>query len=110
MRSIYEELKLRGQLSLPEIRSCMSDLVEGLVYLHENGSTHGNINIFSAYLNFSECKLKPNITEVEDSSAKTLDFKADITALAIVMHEMAYGLNMAVASQQTLYEKEKYYR
>jgi hypothetical protein len=46
---------------------------------------------------------------VEDSS-KTVDFKTDITSLAIVMHEMAYGISAAVASQETQYEKEKYYR
>jgi hypothetical protein len=71
---------------------------------------HGNINIFSTYLNFSECKIRPCITETDDCSSKTLNFKEDINSIAILLHEMAYGITPTVASEQTLYEKEKYYK
>ena len=70
-----------------------------MVYLHENDLVHGNINIFSTYLNFSECKLRPCISETDDGSSKTLNFKEDIKSIAILLNEMAYGVTPIVASE-----------
>jgi hypothetical protein len=110
MRSIYEELKVKGQLCLKEIKNYLSDLIEGLVFLHENDIIHGNVNIFGVFINFSECKIKLNITDIVEEDTKDLDFKSDIASLAIVVHEMAYGINLESFKQDTVYEREKLYK
>lgn len=106
-RSMYDELKAKGRLPMKELRSYLSDLIEGLVFLHQNDIVHGSINIFALLLNFQHCKIKLNISDVADS--KALDFKADILSLAIAVHEMAYGMSAEVSKQPSGYEREKLY-
>lgn len=104
---MYDELKVKGRLQMKELRSYMLDLIEGLVFLHQNDIVHGSINIFALLINYQQCKIKLNVSDVADS--KVMDFKADILSLAVAVHEMAYGMSVEVSKQQSGYEREKLY-
>lgn len=100
-RSMYDELKVKGRLPMKELRSYLSDLIEGLVFLHQNDIVHGSLNIFAILINFQQCKIKLNVSDVTE--AKGLDYKADVLSLAIAGYEMAYGMSEEVARQQSGY-------
>ena len=102
-RSMYDELKERGRLPLKELRSYLSDLIEGLVFLHQNDIVHGSISIFAVLINFQQCKIKLNVSDVAE--AKGLDYKADILSLTIAVFEMAYGVSEEVSKQLSGYER-----
>lgn len=102
-RSVYDELKAKGRLPMKQLRSYLTDLIEGLVFLHQNDIVHGSLNIFAMLINFQQCKVKLNVSGVAE--AKALDFQADILSLAIAVHEMAYGMSEEVAKQQSGYER-----
>ena len=106
--NIYEELREKGIFNLERIRKYTSDLVKGLVYLHQNQKVHGSVNIFMVFSNFGECKLKHSLTQCINQEKFT--FKDDIEGLAMVIFEMAHGIIPLTACTQTLYEKEKMYK
>ena len=60
-RTAYEELKEARRFPLIAIRVYLSDLIEGVSFLHENQIIHGNINLFQVFLCFNECKIKPSL-------------------------------------------------
>lgn len=102
-RSMYDELKAKGRLPMKELRSYLTDLIEGLVFLHQNDIVHDSLNIFAILINFQQCKIKLNVSDVTE--AKGLDYRADILSLAIAAYEMAYGMSEEVAKQQSGFER-----